>query len=162
MRAMRTQRGIVDYAMRRRAVLADVQAGRASLADVCDAQPYLLSAARYHGEPSARPCPVCDGTLTDVHFIYGDELGRSAGQARALRELPVLAMSYAKFSVYVVEVCPSCAWNHLRVSYTLGREGLPVEPDGSDGSDRAGQADHAHQADQAHHADQRDEAVRQR
>ena len=37
------------------------------------------------GEPSARPCPVCDGTLTDVHFIYGDELGRSAGQARALR-----------------------------------------------------------------------------
>lgn len=118
---------MVDYSLRRRALLADVRAGRTSLADVCDAQPYLLSAAQYHGEPSARPCPVCESLLTDVHFIYGDELGRAAGQARTLRELPVLAMTYARFSVYVVEVCPSCSWNHLRVSYTLGREGLSAD-----------------------------------
>jgi hypothetical protein len=124
---MRTQRAIVDYSMRRRALLADVRAGRASLADVCDAQTYLLRAAQYHGEPSSRPCPVCELPLTDVHFIYGEELGRAAGQARTLRELPVLAMTYSRFSVYVVEVCPACAWNHLRISYLLGREGLDAE-----------------------------------
>ncbi|WP_221635441.1 DUF5318 family protein [Actinomadura hallensis] len=28
---------------------------------------------------------------------------------------------YGEFRVYVVEVCQSCAWNHLAMSYVLGR-----------------------------------------
>ena len=29
-------------------------------------------------------------------------------------------LEYAEFQVYVVEVCQSCAWNHLASSYVLG------------------------------------------
>ena len=43
-----------------------------------------------------------------MHYIYGDELKQSAGQARRLAELPVLAMTFREFQVYVVEVCRGC------------------------------------------------------
>jgi hypothetical protein len=52
-------RSVIDYALARRAALADLRAGRMSRLDVCDANPYLLRAARYHGEPTGRSCPVC-------------------------------------------------------------------------------------------------------
>ena len=42
---MRTQRGLVDYALQRRALLAQVMAGRTGVTDVCDASPYLIRAA---------------------------------------------------------------------------------------------------------------------
>ena len=53
-----TQRQVVDYALQRRALLAEVYAGRVGR-EVCDASPYLLRAAKFHGEPSERTCPVC-------------------------------------------------------------------------------------------------------
>src|ERR1700759_1746516 len=42
-------RQIVDYALQRRVLLADVAAGRVPEADACDAGVYLLQAAAYHG-----------------------------------------------------------------------------------------------------------------
>ncbi|MGH3612261.1 MAG: DUF5318 family protein, partial [Pseudonocardia sp.] len=36
---MRTQRQVVDYALQRRALLADVHSGRVGVAAVCDASP---------------------------------------------------------------------------------------------------------------------------
>jgi hypothetical protein len=122
---MRTQRQVVDYSLRKRAVLRDVYAGRVGMYEVCDASPYLQSAARFHGEPTDERCPICRReNLTYVHYIYGDELKQSAGQARTRAELPVLAMTLREFQVYVVEVCRSCAWNHLVEQYKLGRDGL--------------------------------------
>ncbi|HEX2357329.1 MAG TPA: DUF5318 family protein, partial [Micromonosporaceae bacterium] len=59
-----------------------------------------------------------------VHYIYGDELKQSAGQARTRAELPVLAMTLREFQVYVVEVCRGCGWNHLIEQFLLGRDGL--------------------------------------
>lgn len=122
---MRTQRQVVDYSLRKRALLRDVYSGRVGVYEVCDASPYLKSAARFHGEPTDVRCPVCRReNLTHVHYIYGDELGQSAGQARGLAELPVLAMTLREFQVYVVEVCRGCGWNHLAEQYLLGRDGL--------------------------------------
>ena len=122
---MRTQRQVVDYSLRKRALLRDVFSARVGTYEVCDASPYLKSAARFHGEPTEERCPICRReNLTHVHYIYGDELKQSAGQARTLAELPVLAMTLREFQVYVVEVCAGCSWNHLVEQYLLGRDGL--------------------------------------
>ena len=125
---MRTQRQIVDYSLQRRALLREVHSGRVGTHEVCDASPYLKNAARFHGEPTDVRCPMCRReNLTNVHYIYGDELKQSAGQARRLAELAVLAMTLREFQVFVVEVCRSCDWNHLIEQFLLGRDGLATE-----------------------------------
>ena len=117
-----TARGVVDYALARRAALFGLASGRARDADVCDAQPYLLRAARYHGEPLAQPCPVCKQEgMKSVTYTYCDCFRSDVnGRARATSELPALAAEFAEFTVYVVEVCSDCRWNHLVTSYVLG------------------------------------------
>jgi hypothetical protein len=128
---VRTQRQVVDYSLRKRALLRDVYSGRVGTYEVCDASPYLKSAARFHGEPTEERCPICRReNVTLVHYIYGDELKQSAGQARTLAELPVLAMTLQEFQVYVVEVCRGCSWNHLVEQYLLGRDGLDAADSG--------------------------------
>ncbi|SHE61282.1 hypothetical protein SAMN05444320_101569 [Streptoalloteichus hindustanus] len=122
---VRTQRQVVDYALQRRALLADVYAGRVGVMEVCDASPYLLRAAKFHGEPSAVTCPVCrKEPLTLVSWVYGDELKHASGSARGTEELAKMATLFQEFSVYVVEVCRTCSWNHLVQSYVLGKRGL--------------------------------------
>ena len=124
---MRTQRQVVDYSLQKRALLREVYSGRVGTYEVCDASPYLKNAARFHGEPTDVRCPICRReNLTHVHYIYGDELKQSAGQARTLAELPALAMTLREFQVFVVEVCRGCAWNHLIEQFLLGRDGLAV------------------------------------
>ncbi|MGA8112023.1 MAG: DUF5318 domain-containing protein [Actinocatenispora sp.] len=126
---MRTQRQIVDYSLQKRAMLRELFSGRVGTYEACDASPYLLNAARFHGEQVEQSCPVCRReNLWHVHYIYGDELKQSAGQARRKAELPVLAMTYREFSVYVVEVCRGCGWNHLAEQFLLGRDGV-TDPD---------------------------------
>ena len=133
---MRTQRQVVDYSLRRRALLRDVHSGRIGALEVCDASPYLKNAAKFHGEPTDVRCPICRrDNLTLVHYIYGDELKQSAGQARTLAELSVLAMTLREFQVFVVEVCQTCAWNHLIEQYLLGRDAL--RDDESDAAEAA-------------------------
>lgn len=121
---VRTRRQTVDYALQRRALLTEVYAGRMGVTEVCDASPYLLRAAKFHGEPSKVTCPVCrKETLTLVSWVYGDELKQAAGSARAPQELARMATLYEEFTVYVVEVCRTCSWNHLVRSYVLGTSG---------------------------------------
>src|SRR5579864_8716189 len=73
---MAPRRCVVDYALARRATLASVLAGHTTVADVCDAHPYLLRAAKYHGETTDVRCPICRKTkVTHVTYVYGDELG---------------------------------------------------------------------------------------
>lgn len=112
---------IVDYGLARRATLASVYAGRTTVSDVCDAHPYLLRAAKFHGEPTEDRCPICRRSLlTHVTYVYGDELGQYEGRVKQTRELAEMATEYGEFRVYVVEVCQSCEWNHLASSYVLG------------------------------------------
>jgi hypothetical protein len=118
---VRPQRQVVDYALQRRALLADVHAGKVGLATVRDAGPYLLRAARFHGEDTDVTCPLCrKEQLTHVSWVFGDALGQASGSARKPAELDELAARYAEFSVHVVEVCRTCSWNHLVLSYVLG------------------------------------------
>ncbi|TQM82022.1 hypothetical protein FHX81_4414 [Saccharothrix saharensis] len=122
---MSTQRQVVDYALQRRALLAEVYAGRVGTMEVCDASPYLLRAAKFHGRPSEVTCPVCrKEPLTLVSWVYGDELKHAAGSARTADELARMATLFEEFTVYVVEVCRTCSWNHLVQSYVLGTRGL--------------------------------------
>jgi hypothetical protein len=117
---------VVDYTLARRAALAELRSGHRTKADACDAHPYLLRAAKYHGEPTDKRCPVCRSQmLTHVTYVYGDELGRYAGRVKATDELATMATEYGEFRVYVVEVCQGCAWNHLTVSYVLGHGDQP-------------------------------------
>ncbi len=113
-------------------MLADLYAGRVSAVEVCDATPYLLRAAKYHGERTDRACPVCRREpVWQVNYVYGDELKASAGQAKADRELPGMAELYSAFRVYVIEACRGCGWNHLIESYVMGtgHEASPADQD---------------------------------
>jgi hypothetical protein len=121
---------VVDYGLARRATLASVLSGHTTVTDVCDAHPYLLRAAKFHGEPTEDRCPICrKSALTHVTYVYGSELGQYEGRVKQTRELAEMATEYGEFRVYVVEVCQSCAWNHLASSYVLGT-GEPAAPRG--------------------------------
>ncbi len=121
---MRTQRGLVDYALQRRALLAQVMAGRTAVSEVCDASPYLVRAAKFHGVPTDVSCPLCrKEALTHVFWVYGDEIKHMAGSARLPVELETMAGSFGEFSVYQVEVCRTCSWNHLVASFVMGKDG---------------------------------------
>jgi hypothetical protein len=92
-----SQRSVIDYGLARRATLTSLQgAGAVTREDACDAHPYLRLAARHHGEPTGRECPVCRAELVEMAHEHGE------------------------FTVYVVEVGRRCGWNHLVRSYVLG------------------------------------------
>jgi hypothetical protein len=115
---------MVDYALQRRSLLAEVYAGRVGVAEVCDANPYLLRAAKFHGRGSEVACPICrKEQLTLVSWVYGEKLGPISGSARTTEELVRLAATKDEFTVHVVEVCRTCSWNHLVQSYVLGSSG---------------------------------------
>lgn len=116
-------RGITDYRLAKRAVIADFQRGVLTRLDICDAHPELLRAARNIGRPLARPCPVCEkSTLREVRYVYGEQLkdlsGRVVYPDTWVNEL---VDDYDEFRCYVVEVCVECSWNHLAACYLLGR-----------------------------------------
>ena len=114
-------RGVIDYALTRRAALLDLFTGGGLRSDACDADPYLLRAAKHHGETTERRCPVCrKQDLVHVTYTFGDQLGPYSGRVRASAELAVLAHRHGEFRVYVVEVCQGCSWNHLVTSFVLG------------------------------------------
>lgn len=122
---VRTRRAVVDHALQRRAVLASLRGGRTSAVEICDATPYLIRAAKFHGRQGTETCPVCRREpVWLVNYVYGDELKTLAGQAKSDAELTPMAMTFQAFRVYVIEVCRGCGWNHLTESYTLGRDGL--------------------------------------
>lgn len=118
-------RRLVHHGLERHAALVRLRRGGALDSDVCDADPYLLRAARHHGEPAGMPCPVCrDEGLVHVTYVFGDQLGPYSGRVRVSTELPAMAHEYGEFTVHVVEVCGRCHWNFLLTTYVLG-DGVP-------------------------------------
>lgn len=114
-------RDVVSFALARRSVLESLRRGGAWSSDHCDADPGLLRAARHHGEPAGRDCPVCGRPgLVEVTWVYGAQLGALSGSARAQGQLAAMAHEHGRFRVYVVEVCRQCSWNHLVIAYTQG------------------------------------------
>ena len=112
----------VDYRMARRALLRDLRSGLRSVADVCDAHPELVRAARFIGEETKEICPICEGgQLRVLFYTYGKELkGRENGRVRRRSDLLELRERFGEFACYVVEVCTECSWNHLVRSYLSG------------------------------------------
>ncbi|GEE00727.1 hypothetical protein nbrc107696_11730 [Gordonia spumicola] len=111
----------IDYALARRATLARMRAGEIALADVCDADTYLLRAAKFHGQSTDRPCPVCrKEQVTLVSWLFGGSAGGPSGTARSESEIGLLATRSPEFTVHVVEVCRTCRWNYLIQSYVAG------------------------------------------
>lgn len=115
------RRRVVDFALRRRGVLAALREGSLGLGEACDADVYLLRAAGFHGAVTETLCPVCrKEKLAEVSWVFGDDLGAASGSARGADEIEQLALTHDAFTVHVVEVCRSCSWNHLVESYDVG------------------------------------------
>jgi hypothetical protein len=116
--AMKTERGFIDYSLDKRATLLALFRG---VVDACDADPYLMRAAKYHGEKADRKCPVCKkDSLVELRYTFGDQLGQFSGRIKNGGELLEMEREFGEFSVYVVEVCRECSWNHLCATYLLG------------------------------------------
>ncbi|MEY3973395.1 MAG: hypothetical protein RL466_482 [Actinomycetota bacterium] len=115
---MKTKRGFIDYSLDKRATLLALFRG---VVDACDADPYLMRAAKYHGEKADRKCPVCKkDSLVELRYTFGDQLGQYSGRIKNGDELLDMEREFGEFSVYVVEVCRECSWNHLCSTYLLG------------------------------------------
>ncbi|MFG1680485.1 DUF5318 family protein [Nonomuraea sp. NPDC049269] len=111
---MWSQRKVVDCGFLKRAVVEPQRSGRTSPGAVCDAQPYLLRAARHL-------CPRCEKeNVTNETYVYGDSLKSQSGAAKIASQPVEMAHDYDEFRVYVVEVCQGCSWNHLTASFVLG------------------------------------------
>jgi len=116
-----SKRSVIDYSLTRRATLEALFRGSSHASDACDADPYLLRAAKFHGERSDRRCPVCRKVgLVDLNYTFGDQLGQYSGRIKSTSELAQMEREYGEFRVYIVEVCRECGWNHLTTSYLLG------------------------------------------
>ena len=115
---MKSQRSFIDYSLDKRATLIALFRGTV---DACDADPYLMRAAKFHGEKAGRNCPVCKkDALVELRYTFGDQLGQYSGRIKTNAELEEMQSEYGEFRVYVVEVCLGCGWNHLTASYLLG------------------------------------------
>ncbi|CAB4708572.1 unannotated protein [freshwater metagenome] len=115
---MRSQRSYIDYSLDKRATLLALFRGTV---DACDADPYLLRAAKWHGEKTARNCPVCKKNgLVELRYTFGEQLGQYSGRIKSVDELLEMENEFGEFKVYIVEVCRDCLWNHMCASFVLG------------------------------------------
>lgn len=118
-------RSVVNFGLQRRAALHRLFNGGVLSSDLCDADTYLLRAAKHHGESAGSACPACRaGGFVNVTYVYGDQLGPYSGRIRQTVELQAMAAQFGEFKVYVVEVCQRCSWNFLATTYVLG-DGVP-------------------------------------
>jgi hypothetical protein len=113
---LRSLRAYIDYTLDKRATLMGLFRG---VVDACDADPYLMRAAKYHGEKKLE--------LVELRYTFGDQLGQFSGRIKSPQELASMEREYGEFSVYVVEVCRGCSWNHLCSTFILG-DGITRKP----------------------------------
>lgn len=112
--------GSVDYRMARRSVVRQYRAGLIGADVICDAHPELRRAAVQCSVPTTEKCPICEADkLVHVRYVFGPRLPSYGRCVVNEAELVRLSQRKGTFTCYVVEVCPSCAWNHLRRAYVL-------------------------------------------
>lgn len=113
--------------MRRRRLLSDVAAGTVTRSDVCDPHPSLLRLARRNAPPLDEDCPLCtEGRLAVVGYAFGPRMGAAGRSVTSDNEIERLAARRGRFTIYEVEICPSCGWNHLMRSYAVGDDIRPA------------------------------------
>jgi hypothetical protein len=121
-RNKRAELGVIDFTLAKRALLRDAQVGVLGLTDICDAHPELIRAAKHVGEPTRYDCPVCAKVkLVLLAYVYGDTLRDQNGRVWSIDTGLRMTAAHPGASCYVVEVCTSCQWNHLREAFTARR-----------------------------------------
>lgn len=119
--------GHVDYRLARNAVVSEFRKGRLSRLDVCDAHPELLRAAANVGEETHEDCPICEEhRVRLVSYVFGPRLPPSGKLVSTKAELAKLTRADRDLACYVVEVCPSCSWNHLAQTFAVGAGRRPA------------------------------------
>ena len=114
--------GVIDYTLAKRALIRDARRGTLSVADLCDAHPELMRAAKHVGEATTTDCPVCGkDKLVLLAYVYGDALKHESGRVWSLDTGLRMAAANPGACCYVVEVCRACQWNHLREAFTARR-----------------------------------------
>lgn len=112
--------GEIDYRLARRSLISEYRKGRLAQHEVCDAHPELVRAARECSEPSERACPICEAhNVVFVTYVFGPRLPAHGRCITSKGELRSLSKRSGEFAAYVVEVCPSCRWNHLTRTFVL-------------------------------------------
>ena len=110
---------VIDYTLSKRALLRNARAGLIGVSDLCDAHPELMRAAKHVGEQTTSDCPVCGkDKLVLLAYVYGDGLRADNGRVWSIQIGLRMAAAHPGSACYVVEVCRSCQWNHLRESFT--------------------------------------------
>ena len=116
--------GEIDYRLARQSVISEYRKGRLARHEVCDAHPELRRAAEQVGEPTSQRCPICeDGNVVLVSYVFGPRLPAHGRCVTTKAELRALSQRSGSFSCYVIEVCPSCYWNHLARTFVLNPAG---------------------------------------
>jgi hypothetical protein len=111
----------VDYRLARNSVISEYRKGRLSRPEVCDAHPELSRAAANVGEPSRERCPICEeSNVVLVSYVFGSRLPAHGRCVTSKPEMLKLARGASELACYVVEVCPTCGWNHLAKTFSLG------------------------------------------
>jgi hypothetical protein len=119
-----TQPGTVDYRLARQALVSEFRKKRLAQHEVCDAHPELVRAAREVGEPTRHDCPICEADkVVLVTYVFGQGLPSFGRCITRKGELAKLDRRREQFAAYVVEVCPSCSWNHLARVLPVGGRG---------------------------------------
>jgi hypothetical protein len=114
--------GAIDYRLARQALVSEFRKGRLAQHEVCDAHPELVRAARECGEPTSIDCPICEAAqVVLVSYVFGPRLPSFGRCITSKAELAKLARRADDMACYVVEVCPSCSWNHLARVLPVGR-----------------------------------------
>jgi hypothetical protein len=105
----------IDYRLQRRIALDQLALGKRALEEPCDAHPELLRAARHLGEPKGERCPVChDVELVTLHYAFlHDGPKTQGGRVVEPERIASLAVRKGDLTLYEVEVCQGCRWNHL-------------------------------------------------
>ena len=113
--------GVIDYRLARMSVVSEYRKGRLARHEVCDAHPELKRAAQSASEATDMECPICEEDhIVLVTYAFGARLPASGRCITTRGELAKLAKGRAQLAAYVVEVCPSCSWNHLARTFLLG------------------------------------------
>jgi len=111
----------VEYRLVRNSVVEAVRRGKLNPAEVCDAHPELLRAARNVGRPLEEGCPICaEGHMVEVTYVFGAGLPAGGRCPGTHSELNRLRRRAEPVFCYDVEVCPGCAWHHLVRKYPAG------------------------------------------
>ena len=113
--------GVIDYRLARMGIVSEFKKGRLGKHVGCDAHPELTRAAQSASEPTSMECPICEEVnIVLVTYAFGAGLPASGRCITQKGELAKLTKGRRQVACYVVEVCPSCSWNHLAKTFLLG------------------------------------------